>query len=101
IISGGENVYPAEIEAVIDHHPAVAASAVLGLTDERWGETPIAVVIQRAGTAVTEEEIIAFCKDKLPRYKIPRQVFFVDEFPLSAAGRVVKRLLRERIAASP
>jgi fatty-acyl-CoA synthase len=100
IISGGENIYPAEIEAVIDRHPGVAASAVLGLTDERWGETPVAVVVQRADTAVTEEEIIGFCKDKLARYKIPRQVFFVAEFPLSASGKVVKRLLRDRLAAS-
>lgn len=97
IISGGENVYPAEVEAVLDRHPAVAASAVIGLSDERWGETPIAVVIRRADAGVTEEEIIAFCNDKLARYKIPRQVFFVAEFPLSASGKVVKRVLRDRL----
>jgi fatty-acyl-CoA synthase len=100
IISGGENIYPAEVEAVIDRHPAVTASAVLGLTDERWGETPIAVIIKRANTAVTEDEIIAFCDDKLAHYKIPRQVFFVTEFPLSASGKVVKRRLRDHLEAT-
>jgi fatty-acyl-CoA synthase len=100
IISGGENIYPAEVEAVIDRHPAVAASAVLGLTDERWGETPIAVVVKRANVAATEEDIIAFCEDNLARYKIPRQVFFVAEFPLSASGKVIKRMLREQIEAT-
>ncbi|MEN3335442.1 MAG: fatty-acyl-CoA synthase, partial [Blastocatellia bacterium] len=100
IISGGENIYPAEVEAVIDRHPAVAASAVLGLADDRWGETPIAVVSKRPNAAVTEEEIIAFCKAQLAHYKIPRQVFFVAEFPLSASGKVVKRLLRDQIEAA-
>jgi fatty-acyl-CoA synthase len=97
IISGGENIYPAEVEAVLDAHPAVASSAVIGLPDPKWGEMPVAVVITRAGHWITGDELIDFCAGKLARYKIPKRVFFVNEFPLSASGKVVKRLLKEEI----
>ena len=98
IISGGENVYPAEVEAVLDAHPAIASSALIGMPDAKWGETPVAVVIARQGASVTADEIIRFCSGKLARYKIPKQVHFVAEFPLSASGKVVKRVLKEEIA---
>jgi len=98
IISGGENVYPAEVEAVLDAHPAIASSALIGMPDAKWGETPVAFVIARNGASVTAAEIITFCSGKLARYKIPRQVHFVTEFPLSASGKVVKRVLKEEIA---
>lgn len=97
IISGGENIYPAEVEAVLHDYPAIASAALIGLPDAKWGETPVAVVIKRAGCAVTAEEIINFCAGKLARYKIPRHVVFVEEFPLLASGKIFKRLLREEI----
>ncbi|HXG94668.1 MAG TPA: long-chain fatty acid--CoA ligase [Blastocatellia bacterium] len=97
IISGGENIYPAEVEAVLHNHPAIASAAVIGVADVKWGETPVAAVVARAGHCITAEEIIAFCADRLARYKIPRRIFFVDEFPLSGSGKVAKRMLKEEI----
>ncbi|MEA2174370.1 MAG: fatty-acyl-CoA synthase, partial [Blastocatellia bacterium] len=97
IISGGENIYPAEVEAVLHSHRAVASAALIGLPDQKWGETPAAVIITRDGCNVTADEITDFCTDKLARYKIPRRVFFVKEFPLLASGKVFKRLLKEEI----
>jgi fatty-acyl-CoA synthase len=97
IISGGENIYPAEVEAVLHDYPAIISAALIGLPDAKWGETPVAVVIKRAGCVVTSEDVINFCAGKLARYKIPRHVFFVEEFPLLASGKIFKRLLREEI----
>ncbi len=97
IISGGENIYPAEVEAVLHDHPAVAAAALIGLPDSKWGETPVAVIIKREGGAVMADEIINFCAGKLARYKVPRHVVFVEEFPLLASGKIFKRLLKEEI----
>lgn len=97
IISGGENIYPAEVEAVLHDHQAVTSAALIGLPDPKWGETPVAVIIPRAGCDVTADEIINFCAGKLARYKIPRHVFFVEEFPLLASGKILKRLLKEQI----
>jgi fatty-acyl-CoA synthase len=97
IISGGENIYPAEVEAVLHSHAAVASAALVGLPDAKWGETPVAVIVARDGCAVTPDEIINFCAGKLARYKIPRHVFFVEEFPLLASGKIFKRLLKEEI----
>ena len=97
IISGGENIYPAEVEAVLHDHPGVASAALIGLPDPKWGETPVAVIIKRQGLVVTAEDIIKFCEDKLARYKIPRHVHFVEEFPLLASGKIFKRLLKEEI----
>jgi fatty-acyl-CoA synthase len=97
IISGGENIYPAEVEAMLQTHPAIASVALIGLPDPKWGETPAAVIILRSGHIVTTEEIVEFCSGKLARYKIPRRLFFVPEFPLSASGKVVKRILKEEI----
>ena len=97
-ISGGENVYPAEVEQVLFHHPNVLDVAVIGVPDERWQEVGMAVVVPRDATTFDGEELLAFCDGKLARYKIPKHVTTVDELPRNAAGKVLKRELRE---ASP
>ncbi len=97
IISGGENIYPAEVEAVLHEHPAIASVALIGLPDPKWGEQPVAVVIMYKNSAVSAGDIIEFCSGRLARYKIPKQVFFVEEFPLLASGKVYKRILKEEI----
>ncbi len=99
LISGGENIYPAEVEDVLYRHPAVAEAAVIGVPHERWGEVPRAVVVRKGGAALTAEELIAFCDGKLARYKIPKSVVFVETLPRNAAGKVLKRLLREQVGS--
>ncbi len=94
-ISGAENVYPAEIEAVLYKHPAVHMCAVVGIPDEKWGEVGKACVILKGDTAVTETELITFLQDRLARYKVPKSVTFMTEFPISGAGKILKRELRE------
>ena len=94
-ISGGENVYPAEVENVIYHHPAVAEVAVIGVPHPRWQEVGRALVVLKEGQALEEAEIIEFCQGKLAKYKIPKSVVFVDALPRTAAGKVLKRELRE------
>jgi fatty-acyl-CoA synthase len=98
IISGGENIYPAEVEQVLHQHPAIADVAVIGIPDDRWGEAPMAVVVRRPGASVTAEEIVAHCQGRLARYKIPRRTAFTDVLPRNAAGKVLKRKLRQRYA---
>lgn len=95
IISGGENIYPAEVEAVLHAHPAIASAALFGIPDAKWGEVPVAAVVLRH--AATTEEIDAFCSTLLARYKLPKQIFFVAELPLSASGKVLKRTLQEYV----
>jgi long-chain acyl-CoA synthetase len=95
IISGGENVYSIEVENVVAQHPAVAQCAVVGIPDPQWGETVHAFVIPKAGASVNAAEIITFCKDRIAGYKCPRSVDIRTEpFPLSGAGKVLKRELR-------
>ena len=96
IITGGENVYPREVEEVIYQHPAVAEVAVIGLPHERWGEEITAVIVPRK--EVAKEEIIEFCKNsgKLARYKCPRRVEFVEELPKTASRKISKAVLRKR-----
>jgi fatty-acyl-CoA synthase len=89
-ISGGENVYPAEVESVLHEHPAVADAAVVGIADERWGEVGIAVVVLAPGAAADEEELIDHCAARLARFKVPRGVRFLDELPRSGMGKVQK-----------
>lgn len=98
-ISGGENVYPAEIEAVIYQHPAVHMCAVIGVPHRNWGEIGLACVVLKPGASVTEEELIAFMQDHLARYKVPKSVEFLTELPISAAGKILKRELRERLVS--
>jgi acyl-CoA synthetase (AMP-forming)/AMP-acid ligase II len=96
IISGGENIYPAEIERVLALHPKVFEVTVVGVPDEKWGESPRACVVLKPGEAAGEEEIIGFCDGKLARYKRPRSVAFLDLLPRNAMGKVLRRALRER-----
>ena len=93
VITGGENVYPAEVEAVLRQHPAVVDVAVFGVPDERWGEVVAAAVVAR--TAVTAEDLIAFTEGRLAGYKRPRSIRVVDELPRNAAGKVLRRVLRD------
>ena len=95
VISGGENVYPAEIENVLHEHDAVAEAAVVGVPDERWGEACLAFVVVRS--AVTEEELLELCRSRLARYKVPRGVRFVDSLPRNALDKVVKSELLELV----
>lgn len=94
-ISGGENVYPAEVENVIYHHPAVAEVAVIGVPHPRWQEVGRAVVAKESHL-LTEAEVIEFCQGKLAKYKIPRSAVIVDALPRTAAGKVLKPELREQ-----
>lgn len=97
IISGGENVFPAEVENVLASHPGVAAVAVVGVPHERWVETPVAFIVRSAtGTELDECELIEYCGDKLARYKHPSRVLFVDELPYNASGKVQKFVLQEQ-----
>jgi fatty-acyl-CoA synthase/long-chain acyl-CoA synthetase len=95
IISGGVNIYPAEVEAVLHAHPALMDVAVIGVPDAEWGESVKAVVQLRRGAAATGEDLIAFCAERLAGYKKPRSVDFVDELPRDAAGKLLKRQIRE------
>ena len=97
-ISGGENVYPAEVENVLYQHPAVTEAAVIGIPDERWGEVGLAVVVKRPGHEITADELIGFSSGKLARYKIPKRVEFVETLPRNAGGKVVKPELRQQFA---
>jgi fatty-acyl-CoA synthase len=95
IISGGENISSLEVEDVLYRHPAVLAAAVVARPDERWGETPCAFVELKAGAAVTESEIIDFCRAHLARFKVPRAVLF-GELPKTSTGKIQKFVLREK-----
>ncbi len=95
IISGGENIYPAEVEAVIATHPAVAEVAVIGVPHEKWGETPKACIVLRDNAAVTESELIVFTRARLAHYKCPTSVDFLEALPRNPSGKVLKRNLRE------
>ncbi len=114
IISGGENVYPAEVEAVLSAHPAVAEACVVGVDDPRWGQVPVAYVVLRPGVFAGHQlavgplvearqeheaesltdELIAFCRERLARYKVPSQIFVVDALPRNAGGKLLRRDLR-------
>ena len=94
-ISGGENVYPAEIEKVLYQHPAVHMCAVIGLPDPKWGEIGKACVVLKPGEAATQEELLNFMTERLARYKVPRSVSFLDALPISAAGKILKRELKK------
>jgi acyl-CoA synthetase (AMP-forming)/AMP-acid ligase II len=99
IITGGENVYCAEVEAALRAHPQVTQAAVIGVPDARWGEAVHAVVVLAEGAGVTPEDLRAFTRERLAGYKCPREISFVRELPLSAAGKVLKNVLRERVGA--
>jgi long-chain acyl-CoA synthetase len=98
IVTGGENVYPAEVENVLARHPAVAACAVIGVPSRKWTEAVVAVVVRREGRAVTAGELIDFCRAHLAGYKRPKTVVFVGELPRTPSGKVTKYVLKERFA---
>jgi fatty-acyl-CoA synthase len=99
-ISGGENVYPAEIEDVIDSFDEVSQCAVIGVPDPKWGEVGVALVQLRAGARLSEEDVLARCRERLARYKVPRRIEFAAALPLSPQGKVLKPELRRRYAES-
>jgi O-succinylbenzoate-CoA ligase len=94
IISGGENVYPAEIENVLMSHPQIVEAAVIGLPSEKWGESPLAIIVRRDET-LTAAEVMEFCRGRLAGYKRPQVVEFVDTIPRNPSGKILKRVLRE------
>ena len=99
VISGGENIYPAEIEDVLHDHAAVSEAAVVGIPDERWGEVCLAFVALRPGAVAEEEELLAWCRGRLARFKVPKGVRFVDALPRSAMNKVLKDELRASVSA--
>ncbi len=96
LISGGENVYPSEIERVLYELPPIAECAVFGIPDDRWGEVPAAYIALKAGTALSEAEVTAHCEQRLARFKRPRLIRFVTEFPKTAIGKIQKTVLKDQ-----
>jgi acyl-CoA synthetase (AMP-forming)/AMP-acid ligase II len=99
IVSGGENVFPAEVESVMTGHPGIAQVAVVGVPSERWGESPLAVVVRAPGDQSTAEELLAWTRERLAHYKCPVAVEFVDALPTTASGKLLKHELRATYAA--
>ncbi len=101
IVTGGENVYPGEVEAVIYEHPAVREAAVFGIPDPQWGELVMAYVVLKPGAALSADDLRAYCRRSLANYKIPRRVELSEtELPKNGSGKVLKRVLRERFWAN-
>lgn len=96
IISGGENIYPAEIEGVLTSHPAIIDAGIIGQKDETWGEVPAAFIVKNS--PVTEDELLEFCRGKLAKYKIPKYFYFIDEIPRNASKKILRRKLRTFIS---
>jgi len=97
ILTGGENVYPAEVEAVLKSHTAVAAACVVGLPDAQWGEVVAAAVVLKEGTAVTTTELTQYCRERLAGYKLPRQIQYLPDLPLTASGKIARKEVAERL----
>jgi acyl-CoA synthetase (AMP-forming)/AMP-acid ligase II len=95
IISGGENVYPAEIENVLAGHDGIAEVAVIGMPSEKWGESPLAIVV-KADESLSDSDVLDYCKGKLAPFKLPKGVEFIDVIPRNPTGKVLKRVLREQ-----
>lgn len=96
IISGGENICPAEIEDLLLAHPGIVECAVIGVADDRWGEVPRAVVVAREGVELDPDEVIASLSGRLAKYKIPRSLVIADELPRTASGKLLKSRVRTR-----
>jgi long-chain acyl-CoA synthetase len=96
IVSGGENVYPREVEEILYTHPAIEEVAVIGIPDPYWVEKVHAAVTVKEGASTTAQELIDFCKQRLARYKAPKSVEFVESLPKNPAGKILKRELREK-----
>jgi fatty-acyl-CoA synthase len=97
---GGENVAPAEVEALLATHDAIASVAVIGRAHERLGEVPIAVVVPRAGRSLDAQEIAEFCRGRIASFKVPRDVVLIDALPMTSSGKVQKHVLRERFRSA-
>lgn len=95
IVSGGENIYPAEVESALFGHPAIADVAVIGVPDEQWGEAVKAIVVKKPGTSASAKEIIDFARERIAGYKVPRSVDFVEALPRNPSGKILKRELRK------
>ena len=102
IISGGENIYPSEVEGVLGAHPKVKDVAVIGVLDAKWGETVRAVIVLHTGQQLNESEVLAYCRDRLAGYKRPRSVIFITdtEMPRTATGKILHRKLREQLVTT-
>jgi len=96
IVSGGENVYPGEVEEALAHHPAILDVAVIGVSDEEFGQRLRAYIVLRPGASLTERDVKEYVRNRLARFKIPRDVLFVDALPRNAGGKVLKRLLNHQ-----
>jgi long-chain acyl-CoA synthetase len=95
IISGGENIYPAEVENAIYGHPGVQEVAVIGVPDEKWGEVVKAIVVPRPGATIEPQEVIAFARSRIAQFKTPKTVDIIDALPRNASGKILRRQLRE------
>jgi fatty-acyl-CoA synthase/long-chain acyl-CoA synthetase len=95
IISGGMNIYPAEVEAALEQNPAILDAAVFGIPSEQWGESVHAVVVAQPGVTLRAEDVIEQARERLASYKIPRSVDLVEEIPRTGSGKILKRVLRE------
>jgi fatty-acyl-CoA synthase len=100
IIRGGENIYPREIEEFLHTMPGISDVQVVGVPDERYGETVGAFIIPSGNPVISEETVKTFCKDRIARYKIPKHIFFVENYPMTASGKIQKFKLREMAAES-
>ena len=100
IVSGGENVYPVEVEEALAQHAGVADVAVIGVPDPHWGEAVKALIVPRPGARPAPEDLIAFARERLAGYKLPRSVDFVAELPRTPSGKVLKRELRETVRST-
>lgn len=96
IISGGENIYPAELENVLMSHPQIQDAAVVGVPSKKWGEVPLAVLVSGGNPELNSDELVEFCRDKLAGYKIPRTIEYVDALPRNPTGKILKKNLREQ-----
>jgi long-chain acyl-CoA synthetase len=96
IVSGGENIYPAEVESALYGHPAIADVAVIGVPDERWGEAVKAIVVLKPAQSTSATAIVAYARERIAGYKLPKSIDFVDDLPRNPSGKILKRELRER-----
>ena len=95
VISGGENIYPVEVENVLNAHPSILELAVIGVPDEQYGEALLAIVVLHKGKKLSLAELINFGREKLAGYKVPRQLKFIDALPRNPSGKILKTVLRE------
>ena len=99
MITGGANIYPAELEHVLYEHEDISMATVIGLPDPVKGEIPVAYVVRKPGSTLEADDVIAYMRERLAAYKVPRQIRFVPDLPTSAVGKVLKRELRDQVMA--